>query len=116
MHIILVSLILYFNKTEEGKHNPYLFSYISRDSVVIKLIIKRKINKTLRSIEILDSYCILTDSLNTLCEKYEVEVKKDIFPYSFANKNTLFYKGVTPEIHYYKDLEIEQYYTIYTEN
>ena len=67
------------------------------------MTIKRKIDDKSYAVNILDSYCILTDSLKNLCSKYELPVSKGEFPYKFASKDTLFYTGVTPSINYYNN-------------
>lgn len=68
-------------------------------------------NKTKRSLVITDSMGILTDSLRNLCKKYDVDksIEKGDFPYDFANENTLFYVGKTPDYKYYEDLDKEIY-------
>jgi hypothetical protein len=53
------------------------------------------------SIKLVDSYNILKASLDNLCDTYETKTVKGIYPYTFMNKNTLFYVGPKPAITFY---------------
>lgn len=99
--VFILKTILEYNKVE-GNH-PYILNIICREDVILKLSIKRVIEGRSSNINILDSYSILTDSLKNLCLKYELNLSKGEFPYKFASKDTLFYKGVTPNINYYNN-------------
>lgn len=99
---IIKSLSL-FNQTE-GKENPYILDSITRNSDILKLTIKRRINGKIRRVNIHDSLAILPSSLKNLCKDFSSKTDKDTFPYSFCNKNTLFYVGVTPDIKHYVKL------------
>src|SRR6267378_427235 len=109
---ILKSLTL-FNKTNEGMDNPYRIESINRDANILKLIIKRKFDNKIRTVKIQDSAAILPRSLRDLCNDYKVDTVKSYFPYDFTTKNTLFYVGQTPDIHYYNDIKIEDYMNLY---
>jgi len=111
---ILKSLTL-FNKTNEGMDNPYRIESINRDANILKLIIKRKFDNKIRTVKIQDSAAILPRSLRDLCNDYKVDTVKSYFPYDFTTKNTLFYVGQTPDIHYYNDIKIEDYMNLYKE-
>lgn len=100
---IIKSLSL-FNQTEDGKENPYILETITRNSDILKLTIKRKLNGKLRRVNIQDSVAILPNSLKNLCKDFSTKIYKDTFPYSFCNKDTLFYVGVTPDIKHYVNL------------
>lgn len=95
--------------------NPYRIESINRDANILKLIIKRKFDNKVRTVKIQDSAAILPRSLRDLCEDYNVEIVKSYFPYDFTTKNTLFYVGQTPNIHYYKDINMEDYINLYKE-
>lgn len=90
--------------------DKYICEPVFRDEVVISINISSKINKKTYSIKLVDSYNILNSSLSELCEAFETEVKKTFFPYKFVNKNNLFYKGIKPDISYfkYKDKKVEK--------
>lgn len=63
-------------------------------------------------IKLVDSYNILSHSLDTLAKTYSTDVTKGIFPYSFMSKNTLFYKGIKPGLeHYNKDIDLNLYHS-----
>ena len=93
---IVKNLVLY--NTKEGKENPYILEPVTRNSDIIKLVIKRKINGKIRRVKLQDSATFLTSNLRDLCDAYEVSNKKSYFPYDFCNSNTLFYKGITPRV------------------
>lgn len=69
----------------------------------MKFTIKHKVDNKTYSIKILDSYCILTDSLKDLCIKYDLDkdLSKGDFPHEFASADTLFYLGCTPVKNYH---------------
>jgi hypothetical protein len=104
---IVKSLVLY-NKTLPAKSNDFYYfdGSVVRNKKIIKLVIKRKIENKIVTINIHDSLAILPGSLRNLCIDYELDDidKKGDFPHPFANSDTLFYIGKTPDIHYYKDL------------
>ena len=61
----------------------------------------------------MDSYAILARSLEALCKDFNTllvdDVAKDIFPYNFVTKNTLFYEGEKPAIDHYRDITVQRY-------
>jgi len=105
----IVFILYRYNDINEDK---YKISCILRDDKIIKLTI----SKDKHSFTILDSYCILTDSLSRLGKNFEVETIKSIFPYKFANEDLLFYKGKTPTINFYENISKEEYNKIYSNN
>ena len=111
----IIKALTLFNKTEEGIKNPYIFETITRNSDILKLTIKRKIDNKVRVVKILDSVAILPRSLRDLCNDYKVDIAKSYFPYLFCTKDTLFYKGRTPDISYYNDITVEDYNNLYRE-
>lgn len=111
----IIKALTLFNKTEEGVKNPYIFDCVTRDSNILKLVIKRKIDKEVRTVKILDSYAVLPRSLKDLGEAFKVDTVKSYFPHSFCSKNTLQYIGKTPDITYYKNISIEEYNNLYKE-
>lgn len=112
---ILKSLILY-NSTDEGRENPYIIKEsILRNSDMIKLVIRRKIDGKIRTIKLHDSAAILANTLADLCKSYGIKNKKGNFPYIFCNEDTLFYVGSTPDIKFYNNISKEQYKLLYKE-
>jgi hypothetical protein len=109
LYFILKVLIDYNNTQPED--NKFKFNYIFRNNLMIKLTIKRNNPNSKRpdSVTIADSYAILDRSLSTLCEMFKVKTHKGVFPHKFANNNTLFYIGNTPDINYYKDIDVKDY-------
>jgi len=107
---IVKALVLY-NK-EKDKKDRFLLDITTRNSDILKLVIKQKKNKKFRSIIIKDSFAILPSDLRTLCKNYNVDTKKGYFPYNFCTKNTLYYVGQTPNINYYNDITQEIYNTL----
>lgn len=63
-----------------------------------------------------DSLSLLPISLDKLGKSFNVEVKKDFFPYSFVNKNNLNYIGNKPDLKYYKNIPIEIYLSMKNDN
>jgi hypothetical protein len=89
--------------------DKYKLSLLSRSGKILSLTIKLA-NKSGYSIKLVDSYNILSHKLKDLCVTYVTEVSKDIFPYTFMNRGTLFYDGVKPNISYYnKDVSEKEY-------
>ena len=108
--VFIIKELINFNQTPEGKENPYVFPEpVTRDSDVLKLVIKRKLNNKMSSVTILDSYAILPRSLRDLCLDYKIENNKSYFPYNFTISDNLFYIGNTPDINYYIDIPKEVY-------
>lgn len=85
-----------------------------RKNSILNLEITKTMNKTKYTISIHDSYAIFTDSLKKLAIKYKVDVQKGDFPHLFANENTMFYIGDTPDISYYINIEQDEYNSLVT--
>lgn len=108
--VFIIKALLEHNKLKGSE--DYKLETVCRDDIILKL----KIKKESDSVTILDSYRILTDNLKDLCVKYEVDVIKGDFPHKFANSNTLFYIGQTPNLNYYSStLDKQQYKALYKE-
>lgn len=105
---ILKNLVLY--NEENSLKNPYYFEAVFRNKEFLKIVVKRVIDGKIRHVTLHDSIAILDSSLDNLSKTYDLSVKKGFFPYDFVRKNTLFYKGVTPNITYYTDkLDLDVY-------
>lgn len=74
---------------------------LKRDNDILKLTLKFKIENTKRicTLVFYDSKLILQDSLRDLSNSFNIEDKKDYFPYGFVNKEdfNIDYKGPVPE-------------------
>ena len=111
--------IIYLYKTLSeynlySKENFYNLNATYKDGKMLKLVIKRKIKNKFIKIILLDSYNLLSNSLERLCKDFEVTTQKGFFPYSFVTEKTLDYKGLTPDIKYYNNISTEVYKTIST--
>lgn len=89
--------------------DKYQYEPTFRDDSIIGIRLSRKSGKKTISIRIVDSYNLLSRSLNDLCVTFDTPVKKTIFPYEFVNKNTLFYVGKKPDIGFYKNTSRKDY-------
>lgn len=106
-----------FNKTPEGIENPYIIQEpATRNSDILKLVVKRKVDKKMRSVTILDSYAVLPRSLRDLCRDYKVENVKSHFPYDFSTSDNLFYIGKTPNLNYWHDITEQEYNNLIKED
>ena len=105
--IFILKVLLNYNY----KNNDYYkIDTIFRDNRIIKLTVSIKINKnTTRKITFVDSYLMLPASLDNLAKDFNCENKKGKFPYDFVNKNTLYYKGETPNKKYFKNMSDSEY-------
>lgn len=116
--IFVISALQKYNKYTDNK-NKYEMEFIYRRGSIIMLTVKNLIEKSRSKVEIRDSYAILPDKLKKLCKEFDVdkEKEKDDFPHDFANENTLFYIGNTPDIKYYAyDIDIDTYISKYKTN
>lgn len=80
-----------------------------RKSTLLKLEVTKIVGKTKYKINICDSCAIFPDSLKSLAEKYKVDTLKGDFPHRFANENSIFYVGNTPDYAYYNSMNKEDY-------
>lgn len=104
--IVFILKVLYnFNDSIKDKSEHYKVSCILRDDKIIKV----KISRFKDSFTIFDSYAMLADDLSKLGENFKVTTIKSQFPYRFAIKDHLFYKGVMPSISYYNKITEEEY-------
>lgn len=110
---ILKGLLLANNKMSDDEKNPYIIDVTTRNSDILKLVIKRKVDNKIRVVKIQDSIAILPGSLRALSLDYCVDTFKGYFPYLFASRKTLFYKGITPDFTYYKDISLSEYNDLY---
>lgn len=89
---------------------------ICRDSVILRLNISTKVNKTKTKISIIDSINLLSGGLARLGKDFGSKVTKGDFPHTFVNRNTLKYIGNTPDISYYNNLDNKSYLELYKNN
>jgi hypothetical protein len=78
---------------------------LKRDNAILKLTFKYKLNEKgpEYTLTFYDSLLILNDSLRKLSKSFNVDNKKDYFPYGFLNNEelNLNYKGNVPDIKYF---------------
>jgi DNA polymerase type B, organellar and viral len=87
----------------------YMMKSLFRDNSLLKLEIKlRKSYNNFVKITLVDSLNLLNMSLDKLSKEFNVG-EKGIFPYTFVNRNTLFYIGQTPHIDYYNHIQPDEY-------
>ena len=110
--IVFILNVLYKYNDNNNNIQKYKVSPILRDDKIIKV----KISKGKYSFTIIDSYCMLTNSLSKLGKSFEVDTLKSYFPYKFSTTENLFYKGITPNIIYYENITLEEYNKIYSSN
>ncbi len=72
--------------------------------------------KKYRTITLLDSYLFLPACLRKLAKDFHCFFEKGYFPYKFVNKDTLLYKGVTPDYDYFTDLSMDEYKELFPYN
>ncbi|OTA50165.1 hypothetical protein K449DRAFT_427466 [Hypoxylon sp. EC38] len=66
---------------------------LCKDNSILTFEVKHKILDKNVKIKFLDSYCLLPFSLANLGNSFKVDTIKDIFPYTFVNKDNLNYEG-----------------------
>ena len=79
----------------------YNISCLYRDNKFITLTVVRKSDKA--KIVIKDSNMIIPASLDKLSKTFNLDFKKDLFPYHFPNLDNLDYIGDVPDIKYFSD-------------
>ena len=98
--LILKTLI---DKSDNHGYKIKVFS--NNDGKLMSIDITKKLkNKQIIKISILDSYLLLPVGLDYLCDVFNTNVKKTIFPYDFINSNTINYKGLIPDYSYFKSI------------
>lgn len=113
-HYIVTCLLM--KDSEYENYNVNLIVGDSNDN--IEMIIKRK-KKNGRvlykernnygTIRLHDSYKIIPESLNNIAIDMLNLDGKNIFPHTFVNNNNIYYKGLIPEIKYFKNLNQVDY-------
>jgi len=66
--------------------------------------------------KILDSIQLINGSLDSLCKSFNIINKKGIFPHNFVNKDRLLYIGDTPDHIHFKNMPINLYNKIKSNN
>lgn len=94
----------------------YKIRPIWKDNSIISIKIK-DIQKN-KSIKIYDSMNIIPSNLNQILIDFKCNIKKDIFPYTFMNENTLYYVGDIPDYSFYnsKYVSFERYNRLWVES
>lgn len=87
----------------------YKFRTTYKDGKMLKLTVSCKLGSKIIKITFIDSYNILSSSLDTLTKDFNVNYLKRDFPYKFVNEKTLDYQGQTPDIKYFNKISISEY-------
>jgi len=85
-----------------------------KDNKILSISITNNENKC--KFKILDSIQMLNGSLDSLCKSFNIINKKGFFPHNFINKDNLFYIGDTPPHNCFKNMPINIYNSIKSEN
>nr|YP_009529237.1 DNA polymerase type B2 [Cladonia subtenuis]AXX76245.1 DNA polymerase type B2 [Cladonia subtenuis]WBP63544.1 DNA polymerase type B2 [Cladonia subtenuis] len=102
--VFLLSPLLKAKKEDESP--KYKFKPVCRDDLMLSFTITKQDNRKL-SIKFVDSLNLLNHPLEKLCNTYNTEVTKGLFPYDFVSKKTLFYEGEKPPINCFsKNVEV----------
>lgn len=110
--IFIIKALIKYNEI----NNYYNIKSIFRNSRILELKISKKYDKSQNRVIIINSYAMLNSLLELLGENFDVDTKKSIFPHEFTKRNTLFYKGDTPYIKFYYNLNYIEYYKIKVDN
>jgi len=83
----------------------YIHYKLKRINVTSNTVQKNKSVKKMKigNIEFIDSACIYQEKLRNLATAYLGDTSKDYFPYNFASKDKLYYKGKLPEREYWEN-------------
>jgi DNA polymerase type B, organellar and viral len=78
-----------------------------KDNKIISIIIKHNVLN--RKIKLLDSMNFIQGGLRKILLSFNCQITKGYFPYSFVNKDNLFYIGNKPDIKYYENVSKKSY-------
>jgi len=67
-------------------------------------------------IRLLDSLQMIKGSLENILKSFNCKIRKGNFPYSFVNKDNLYYKGLKPEFKFYTKILTKEYNLIPRKN
>jgi hypothetical protein len=103
-------LILKFLLESAKYHDLVIKAIPNKRGQIIELTIIKKLpqNKIIK-ITIIDSYLFFPYPLEDLSVTFKCSENKGLFPYDFMCIDTLNYKGVIPDISFYKDIDYKQY-------
>ena len=83
---------------------------------IIQFYLSSKLQRTINYLDnkltILDSLQLIPGSLDNLLKSFSSKFKKGHFPYSFVNKNNLFYIGDKPTKEFYINISDKDYLAI----
>ena len=112
--IFIFNIMLKYN--EFIGHDYYELKPILSNGKLLKLDIKinknygiLETNPVYIKISFIDSYNILSNSLDNLTRDFKVNYLKGKFPYSFVNENNLNYNGLIPDFSYFNNIKLLDY-------
>ena len=85
----------------------YTVKAVWKEDKVLSVTIKNNENK--RKIKILDSMQFVSGSLRDILVSFKCTIKKGFLPYSFVNKENLYYIGNKPDIKYFENITLDDY-------
>lgn len=101
---------IFLLKVMAGMNQCTVGRCIKRDSNIIEIQLKYKINTRDYSIYFRDSCLLLPSSLKKLGDAFNVDTKKSIFPYKFVSESrNLDYIGQVPSIQYFENITLDEY-------
>jgi hypothetical protein len=112
--IFVLSALLDYNSKNE---NFYKIKTIFRDNRIIKLDISINTGKnSTRKLTFVDSYLMITSSLEKIATNFECSYNKGIFPYEFVNESNQYYIGDTPDKKYFNRISDLEYNKLLSNN
>lgn len=88
--------------------NEYDIEPVISDNIIKQILLTEKV-KPKKLIRFHDSYLMLPSGLKKLCDAFNIEEGKGIFPHEFVSEDKINYSGGKPSIKYYSNITIEEY-------
>lgn len=114
--IYIYKTLVDYNLISNNPEEDYLLTTTYKGNKMLRLVIKKKYKNKYIKITFLDSYNILSSSLDVLTKDFKVNYLKGSFPYSFVTQYNLNYIGQTPDIKYYNNISNSEYIQHYSQN
>lgn len=90
-----------------ARMDHYTIKALWKEDKVLSVTIKN--NESKRRIKILDSMQFVNGSLRDILVSFNCTIKKGFFPYSYVNKDNLYYIGNKPDIKYFENITLDAY-------
>ena len=91
--------------------NCFIYEELKRRDKNTKMIIVGSSIKsiTYHNIDILDLSLYYAGTLKKVASDFKITTEKGVFPYTFVNKDNLYYKGPTPDAKYWNEGDLAEY-------